>query len=76
MRPPHEYVPARSPIFAPPGSGSPAVRMEAFQAVLEGIPTGAYDEQVISWLCDQDDPTAKTILSLLWRCRETGLVTG
>jgi hypothetical protein len=71
MRPPHEYIPVRSSIFAPPGSAPPAVRLEAFRAVLEGIPTGAYDDQVIAWLCDQDDPTAKTVASLMWRCRET-----
>jgi len=47
--------------------------MEAFKAVLEGIPTGAYDDRVITWLCNQDDPTAKTVVSLMWRCRETGL---
>ena len=74
MPPPHEYIPARSLVFAPQGSASPAVRMEAFKAVLEGIPTGAYDDRVITWLCNQDDPTAKTIASLMWRCRETGLL--
>jgi hypothetical protein len=73
MRPPHEYIPTRSLIFAPPGSAPPAVRLEAFKAVLEGMPTGAYDDQVITWLSNQDDPTVKTILSLMWRCRETSL---
>lgn len=73
MRPPHDYIPARSPIFAPQGSAPPAVRLEAFKAVLEGVPTGAFDDQVITWLSGQDDPTAKTLLSLMWRCRETGL---
>ena len=32
---------------------------------------GTYD-RVITWLCNQDDPTVKTVVSLLWRCRETG----
>ena len=73
MAPPHAYIPPRSIVFAPPGSGSPAVRMEAFKAVLEGVPTGAYDDKVITWLCSLDDPTAKTVVSLMWRCRETGL---
>jgi hypothetical protein len=73
MRPPHDYIPAHSPIFAPPGSAPPAVRLEAFKAVLEGVPTGAFDDQVIAWLADQNDPTAKTLLSLMWRCRETGV---
>ena len=73
MKPPHAYIPAHSPIFAPPGSASPAVRLEAFKAVLDGVPTGVYDDQVITWLSEQDDPTAKTLLSLLWRCRETGM---
>jgi hypothetical protein len=71
MRPPHDYIPIRSSTFAPPGTASPAVRMEAFKAALEGIPTGAYDDRVIAWLCEQDDPTAKTVVSLMWRCRET-----
>jgi hypothetical protein len=73
MRPPHEYVPARSLLFAPQGSAPPEVRLEAFKAVLQGIPTGSYDDQVITWLSNQDDPTAKVLLGLLWRCRETPL---
>ena len=73
MPPPHEYIPARPVLFAPQGSAPPAVRMEAFKAVLEGVPTGAYDDRVITWLCNQDDPTVKTVVSLLWRCRETGV---
>ena len=73
MRPPHEYVPARSLLFAPPGSAPPEVRLEAIKAVLQGIPTGAYDDQVITWLSNQDDPTAKALLGLMWRCRETPL---
>jgi hypothetical protein len=73
MRPPHEYVPARSLLFAPTGSAPPEVRLEALQAVLEGVPTGRYDDQVISWLSNQDDPTVKALLGLMWRCRETPL---
>jgi hypothetical protein len=69
MQPPHEYIPARSPIFAPP-----AVRLEAVKAVLDGVPTGAYDEQVMTWLSNQSDPNVKTLLSLMWRCRETGVL--
>ncbi len=74
MPPPHEYIPVRASTFAPQGSAPPAVRMEAFKAVLEGIPTGAYDERVITWLCDQDDPTVKTVVSLMWRCRVTDVI--
>jgi hypothetical protein len=73
MPPPHQYVPAHSPIFAPPGSAPQAVRLEAVKAVLDGVPTGAYDEQVMTWLSTQSDPTVKTLLSLMWRCRETGM---
>lgn len=73
MPPPHSYIPAHSLIFAPSGSAPPEVRLEAFKAVLDGVPTGAYDEQVITWLSSQDDPTAKALLALMWRCRETGV---
>jgi hypothetical protein len=50
------------------------VRQEAFAAVLEGVETGAYDLRIITWLTGWDDPTCRTIASLLWRCRLAGAV--
>jgi hypothetical protein len=48
------------------------VRQEAFSAVLEGVELGAYDERMIAWLVGWDDPTCRTIASLMWRCRLAG----
>jgi hypothetical protein len=45
------------------------VQQEAFSAVLEGVERGAYDMQIVNWLTGWDDPTCRTIASLMWRCR-------
>jgi hypothetical protein len=73
--PPHGYIPA-GPVEAAPYEGycPPEVRQEAFAAVLEGVETGAYDLRIITWLTGWDDPTCRTIASLLWRCRLAGAV--
>ncbi len=75
--PPHSYIPD-GPIEAAPYHGycPPEVRQEAFGAVLEGIETGAYDRRIIAWLAQWDDPTCRTIASLLWRCRLAGRKDG
>lgn len=69
----HDYVPA-GPVEAAPLAGycRPEIRREAFAAVLEGVELGAYDERMIAWLADWDDPTCRTIASLTWRCRLAG----
>jgi hypothetical protein len=71
--PPHAYVPA-GPVEAAPLGGycPPEIRLEAFAAVLEGVETGAYDRRIVAWLAQLDDPTCRTIASLMWRCRVTG----
>jgi hypothetical protein len=71
--PPHAYIPA-GPVEAAPylGYRPPEVRQEAFGAVLEGVETGAYDTQIVNWLTGWDDPTCRTIASLMWRCRLAG----
>ena len=71
--PPHAYVPS-GPLEAAPYLGycPPEVRREAFSAVLEGVETGAYDTQIVNWLTGWDDPTCRTIASLMWRCRLAG----
>ena len=71
--PPHAYIPA-GPVEAAPYLGycPPEVRQEAFSAVLEGVETGAYDCRIIAWLTGWDDPTCRTIASLMWRCRLAG----
>jgi hypothetical protein len=75
--PPHAYIPA-GPVEAAPYLGycPPEVRQEAFAAVLEGVETGAYDCRIIAWLVGWDDPTCRTIASLLWRCRLAGREEG
>jgi hypothetical protein len=52
------------------GFRPPEVRQEAFAAVLEGVELGAYDMRMVSWSVEVgDDPTCRTIASLMWRCR-------
>ena len=70
---PHAYIPAGAVEAAPYlGYCPPEVRQEAFSAVLEGVETGAYDTQIVNWLTGWDDPTCRTIASLMWRCRLAG----
>ncbi len=71
--PPHAYVPA-GPVEAAPYLGycRPEIRREAFAAVLEGVELGAYDERMVEWVVSWDDPTCRTIASILWRCRLAG----
>ena len=75
--PPHAYIPT-GPVEAAPYLGycPPEVRQEAFSAVLEDVETGAYDTQIVNWLTGWDDPTCRTIASLLWRCRLEGRKEG
>jgi hypothetical protein len=58
----------------PPGSPeSPDVRLDVLAAVLDDVETAPYDDKVLGWLAEQDDPTYRTVASLLWRCRKAGL---
>jgi hypothetical protein len=74
MTTPHPYVPT-GPVEAAPYLGycPPEVRQEAFGAVLDGVELGAYDTRMVNWLVEVgDDPTCRTIASLMWRCRLAG----
>ena len=75
--PPHAYIPA-GPVEAAPYEGycPPEVRREAFAAVLEGVEMGAYDSGSSNVADRWDDPTCRTIASLLWRCRLAGRKEG
>lgn len=74
MTPPHEYVPPGPLDSAPPGGyRPPAGRLEALAAVLDGVDLGAYDMGLITWLAGLDDPTCRTVASIMWRCRQAGL---
>ncbi|HEX3963826.1 MAG TPA: hypothetical protein VHZ03_45490 [Trebonia sp.] len=70
---PHPHIPS-GPVGTAPYLGycQPGVRQEAFAAVLAGVQMGAYDTQMINWLVGWDDPTCRTIASLMWRCRLAG----
>lgn len=58
---------------APPGGfEQPDVRIDALEAALVGVPLGVYDERIIHWAIAWDDPTGRTIVSLLWRARMAG----
>ena len=68
--PGHPYVPSGPLEDGPPGGYQPAgVRREALAAVLDGIPLGAYDRRVLDWLAGLDDPTCRTLASVMLRCR-------
>lgn len=71
---PHPYIPP-GPVEAAPYLGycQPEVRQEAFTAVLAGVQMGAYDTRMINWLVGWDDPTCRTIASVMWRCRLAGV---
>jgi hypothetical protein len=75
--PPHAYIPA-GPVEAAPYLGycPPEVRQEAFSALLEGVELGAYDTQIVNSLTGWDDPTCRTLASLMWRCRLAGRKEG
>lgn len=70
---PHPYIPP-GPVEAAPYLGycQPEVRQEAFASVLAGAEMGAYDTRIVDWLVGWDDPTCRTIASLMWRCRLAG----
>lgn len=69
----HPYVPPGPLESAPRGDFHPReVRREAFAAILDGIPMGAYDHRMIAWLTDLDDPTCQAFASLMLRCRQAG----
>lgn len=62
----------REPIeHAPFGYRSRPERREQLHRALHGVTLGAYDERIIDWLSDCDDPTVTTIASLIIRARET-----
>jgi len=70
---PHPYIPP-GPVEAAPYRGfcQSETRQAAFAAVLQGVEVGSYDERMVSWLVGWDDPTCRTIASLMWRCRLAG----
>lgn len=53
-----------------PDTDPVAARREALAAVLEGIPPGAYDRRVLDWMAGEDDPTYRTLASIMFRCRQ------
>lgn len=77
MTPPHDYVPPGPLDRAPRGPfQEPRVRLEALAAVLASVGLGAYDQRLITWLTDLDDPTCQGFASIMWRCRQAGLPPG
>ena len=56
----------------PGGFTQPNVRVDAAEAALYGVVLGAYDQRILSWAMAWDDPTARTLVSLLWRARMAG----
>ena len=55
---------------APPGPYTPpAGRRQALLSALAGVELGAYDDAIVGWLCGLDDPTCRTVVSLIRRAR-------
>jgi hypothetical protein len=71
MADPSGYAPA-GPLETSPGGpyADPSKRRIAFAGALNGVELGEYDERVISWLAGLDDPTCRTLVSLIWRARK------
>lgn len=74
---PTGYAPAGPLDDVPPGRyAQPEVRRAAFDAALAGVDLGAYDRRILDWLVGWDDPTDRTIVSLIWRAREAAAAAG
>jgi hypothetical protein len=71
-----EYAPA-GPIQTSPAAPftEPDIRLNALITALRHVKLGSYDEEVLVWLSNLDDPTCRTIVSLILRAREAGPLT-
>ena len=70
MNDPTGYAPDGPLEIAPPGPYThPADRHAALTAALDGAQLGTYDWRTVDWLAGLDDPTCRTIVSLIWRAR-------
>jgi hypothetical protein len=68
---PTGYAPDGPLDSAPAGPfADPAERRAAFRSALVGVNLGEYDNRIIGWLCNLDDPTCRTVVSLILRARE------
>jgi hypothetical protein len=68
-----EYIPTGPLEAEPPGHPEPPdFRLDVLAAVLDGVELAPYDDKILGWLAEQDDPTYRTVTSLLWRCRQAG----
>jgi hypothetical protein len=71
-----EYTPT-TPLHTAPGGTyvTPGQRADALSDALRGVELGAYDEQIAAWMVRVlDDPTVRTIVSLLERVRAQGML--
>jgi len=77
MTDPTGYAPT-GPLETTPQGGfaKPDERRKAFTAALVGVELGDYDRRIIEWLCELDDPTCRTLVSLIWRARQTARTGG
>ena len=67
-----DYAPDGPLETSPPGPyTAPEDRRQAFLSALAGVELGAYDDAIIEWLCGMDDPTCRTVVSLIRRARKT-----
>ncbi len=74
---PTGYTPTAALDSEPPGGYcQPEVRYRAFRAALAGVDLGSFDIRIIHWLVGWDDPTVRTVVSLLWRARQAGEAAG
>jgi hypothetical protein len=72
-----DYAPGGPLDTAPAGPFTPPEdRRQAFLSALAGVELGTYDDQIIDWLSGLDDPTCRTIVSLIRRAREAAREAG
>jgi hypothetical protein len=68
-----DYVPDGPLDTSPAGPYTPPEdRRQAFLSALAGVDLGTYDDRIIDWLCGLDDPTCRTLVSLIRRARKAG----
>jgi hypothetical protein len=70
---PGAYVPP-GPLETSPGGShhNAGFRRMALGQVLRGVELGAWDVEVLDWLSRADDPTVRTLCSLIHRARLAG----
>jgi hypothetical protein len=70
-----DYAPPGPLDLPPDGEFVPkAGRLDALHDALDGVTLGRHDERILAWLAGWDDPTVRTVVSLILRARAASRV--